>query len=273
MIRKTLVPLFVAIALVLGVAPPAAAAVTYPTSMAALGDSVSQAMNSCGKYDNCPANSWSTGTSSSVNSHASRIRSAGGKAITSYNDSVSATASADLLRQATLAVTQKPQYVTIESGANDACTATVSAMTPVATYESNVRAALQKLSTGLPNTTIFVASVPNLKTLWSVNKGNAIARLTWSAAKICPSMLANPTDASAAATTRRNTVQQRVVDYNAALARACAATAKCTFDGNAVYNYAFVAKEISSQDFFHPSVAGQAKLAAVTWPVSPYDKK
>ncbi|NQX10932.1 SGNH/GDSL hydrolase family protein [Microbacteriaceae bacterium VKM Ac-2855] len=272
MIRKTLLPLFVALALVLSVAPPASAATTLPTSMAALGDSVSQAMNSCGKYDNCPANSWSTGTSATVKSHALRLKTAGATGLKTYNDSVSATASADLLRQATLAVTQKPQYVTIESGANDACTTTVAKMTPVSTYESNVKSALKKLSTDLPNTTIFVASVPNLKTLWSVNKGNALARLTWSAAQICPSMLASPTDTSAAATTRRNTVQQRVVDYNAALARACASTPKCTFDGNAVYNYTFTTKEISVQDYFHPSVAGQAKLAAVTWPVSPYGK-
>lgn len=270
MIRKTVLPLLVALLLIVGAAPPASAATTLPTSMAALGDSVSRAMNSCGKYADCPANSWTTGSATSVKSHASRLRSAGATGLAAYNDAVSGTASADLARQAGVAVGQKAQYVTIESGANDACTTTVAKMTPVATYETNVKAALSTLSSGLPNTKIFVASVPNLKTLWAVSKNNSLARLAWTSAKICPSMLAGPLDTSAAATSRRNTVQQRVVAYNAVLAKVCAATRNCTFDGNAVYNYAFTTRDISTQDYFHPSVTGQARLAAVTWPVAPY---
>ena len=63
-------------------------------------------------------------------------------------------------------------------------------------------------------------------------------------------------------------MQQRVNEFNAALAAACAATAKCRFDNYAVANYAFTKADISTRDYFHPSLAGQATLAAITWPTT-----
>ena len=42
-------------------------------------------------------------------------------------------------------------------------------------------------------------------------------------------------------------------------------TTACRFDDNAVYNTTFTLTDISKVDYFHPSVAGQAKLAAVTY--------
>ena len=65
-------------------------------------------------------------------------------------------------------------------------------------------------------------------------------------------------------------MQARVVAYNSVLAKVCAATARCTYDGGAVYDFAFTTSLISKQDYFHPSVAGQAKLSAITWPKAPY---
>ena len=56
---------------------------------------------------------------------------------------------------------------------------------------------------------------------------------------------------------RRDAVQTRVNDYNAVLAAACAATPKCRFDGNAVATYAFAASDISTRDYFHPSLSGR----------------
>ncbi|KQO95779.1 SGNH/GDSL hydrolase family protein [Leifsonia sp. Leaf264] len=247
----------------------AQAATPPPGSMAALGDSITQALDSCG-YKDCPANSWSTGTSTSVVSHASRLRSAGATTLVVSNDAVSGSTSASLLAQAQKAVAQKAQYVTIEIGANDACTPTVAAMTPVATYEANVRAAVALIATSLPSTRVFVASVPNLKTLWAVNKGKLGARLVWASARICQSMLARPTSTSATDTARRDAVQQRVTEFNAALVRVCASFAGCSTDRGALAGYAFTSADISTLDYFHPSVKGQARIAALTWPVSPY---
>lgn len=247
----------------------AQAAAPPPGSMAALGDSISQAMDSCG-YRDCPANSWSTGSSASVASHASRLRAAGAATLVVSNNAVSGSTSANLLAQAQKAVAQNAQYVTIEIGANDACTPTVAAMTPVATYEANVRAAVALIATSLPTTRVYVASVPNLKTLWAVNKSKLGARLVWASAKICQSMLAKPTSTAAADTARRDAVQQRVNDFNAALVRVCSSFVGCTTDGGALAGYSFAASDISTLDYFHPSVKGQARIAALTWPGSPY---
>jgi lysophospholipase L1-like esterase len=257
-------------ALILVGAGPADAAVPLPTSMAALGDSISQGTDSCG-YKDCPANSWSTGTSASVNSHASRLRAAGATGLVANNDSVAGVKAAALLGQAQKAVSQNVGYVTIQIGANDACTSTVAGMTPVATYEAQVSQAVSLIATSLPTAKIYVTSIPNLKTMWNLSKGKVGARLIWSLGKVCQSMLANPTSTATADNLRRDAVQQRVTDYNAALARVCLSVgSNCTFDGNVVATYAFTASQISTYDYFHPSVAGQAKLAEITWAKSPY---
>jgi plastocyanin len=52
---------------------------------------------------------------------------------------------------------------------------------------------------------------------------------------------------------------------NEAIARACARFIHCRFDSNAAFNLQFVPSDVSTRDYFHPSVAGQAKAAAVTW--------
>jgi hypothetical protein len=55
------------------------------------------------------------------------------------------------------------------------------------------------------------------------------------------------------------------VDYNTQLAEVCAVYVHCRFDGNAIFSTAFVRSDVSTRDYFHPSVAGQTKLASVTW--------
>ena len=45
----------------------------------------------------------------------------------------------------------------------------------------------------------------------------------------------------------------------------CERYAWCTFDGNAVFGYQFTRSDVSSLDYFHPSLSGQAKLANITW--------
>jgi lysophospholipase L1-like esterase len=239
---------------------------TQIVRMAALGDSISQAAMTCSSLMSCPANSWSTGTTASVNSHYLRLRAAGATALVAYNDAVSGAASAALPAQAQKAVAQGAQYVTIEIGAIDACTSTVAAMTPTATFKSNVASGLAVLAAGASSPEIFVASIPNLQRMYDVNKGSSTARFVWALFGTCKSMLANPTSTATVDVQRRAAVQQRVNEYNQALSEACAATAKCRYDGGAVANYAFTKSDISTSDYFHPSLSGQAALSAITWP-------
>ena len=234
--------------------------------MAALGDSITQAAMTCSNFLSCPTNSWATGSTTSVNSHFLRLRAAGATALIATNNAVSSASSAALPGQAQAAANQQAQYVTIEIGAIDACTRTVGAMTSTAAFKANVQTALNTLAASGGSPEIFVASIPSLQRLYDINKSSISARLAWALLGTCQSMLANPSSTRAADVQRRTDVQQRVNEYNQALSEACAATPKCRFDGFAVANYAFVKSDISTRDYFHPSLSGQATLAALTWP-------
>jgi hypothetical protein len=141
-------------------------------------------------------------------------------------------------------------------------------MTAVATFESQFRAAINTLQANAPNAQVYVVSIPNIYNLWSILRGNATARLTWSLFRICQSMLANANSTSATDQARRERVRQRNISFNTVLAQVCAQYANCRFDGNAVFNTAFVAADVSTRDYFHPSLAGQTKLASVAWGAS-----
>lgn len=235
--------------------------------MAALGDSITQASMTCGSLVKCPANSWATGTTTSVNSHLLRLRAtAAPDNLVGYNNSVAGSLSSALNAQAQTAVAQRAQYVTVQIGANDACTRTASAMTPTATFKTNVQTALATLSTSPAAPQVFIASIPSLQRMYDLNKSSLSARLAWGLLGICQSMLASPTSTKIADVQRRAAVQQRVNEYNQALAEACAGyPATCRFDGGAVANYAFTKADISTRDYFHPSLSGQATLASITW--------
>lgn len=165
-----------------------------------------------------------------------------------------------LSTQVQKALTQKPGYVTLLIGANDLCTSSTSTMTSAGDFNIKVSAALAALHSGLPNARIFVSSIPNIYQLWSVQRGNWVARSVWSAAGICSSMLA-----SANTETTRQKVVTREGEFNRSLSQICAKYPRCRWDGGATYNYKFSAGQISVLDYFHPSLSGQAALAQVTW--------
>jgi lysophospholipase L1-like esterase len=265
-VRVLVLPLALLLSLLM--APVANSATTLlPNRMAALGDSITQAVDVCCSYGNHPANSWSTGYSPSdgVTSQYERIATLH-PAITGhgYNDAVSGAKASGLSTQVSAAVTQKPDYVTLLIGANDLCTSSASTMTSTVNFTNQVRAALATLHTGLPKgATIFVSSIPNIYQLRSVLQGNWVARFVWATAGICPSMLA-----SSNTETLRQQVVTREREFNLALSEACGQYAQCRWDGNSTYNYTFSASQISTLDYFHPSLSGQAALAQVTWKAS-----
>jgi lysophospholipase L1-like esterase len=243
------------------------AAVAYPASIASTGDSITRGYNTgTFPYSDNPTASWSTGTSSTVNSHYSRLLglypAIGGKV---WNDAKSGAKIADLAGQMTKVVGQKPGYVTVLMGANDVCTSSEAAMTSVADFRTRFTTAMDTVTGGSPDTLVYVASIPNIQQLWSVLKGSSSARSVWSLFKVCPSMLANPTSTKPADVDRRARVLQREKDFNSVLAEVCALYTQCRFDNLAVFNTSLTASDITTRDYFHPSVAGQKKLASVTW--------
>lgn len=270
MTRRFWLALLLAVSVVIGLVPVAAAATPpLPTSIAAVGDSITQAASSGGGLGaDYPANSWSTGTNSTVNSHYLRLlalnSAIGGR---NYNRSVSGAKMADLNGQMQTVSGLQPDYLTVLIGGNDLCTDSVGAMTSVSAFRSQFEAAMATLSSSSPNTNVYVSSIPNVYHLWDLFKGNWWARFIWSAGNICQSLLANPTSTTQTDVARRATVAQRNVDFNTQLAEVCAAYIHCRWDGNAAYNTAFTTSDASG-DYFHPSISGQAKLAAVSWAAS-----
>ncbi len=247
-----------------------------PDSMAALGDSITRAFNADPnhQFGDQPENSWSTGTSNTIQSHYFRIlqgnSNISGK---NFNYAVSGAKMTDLNGQAmnVNSTSGGVEYVTVEMGGNDVCTSSEATMTPVATYRSQFQTAMDTLASGFPSRRIFVASVPDVFRLWEILHTNSSAVLVWNLANICHSMLENPTSMVQADVDRRTRVRQRNIDFNAQLAEICALYSQCQFDNNAVFNHQFVAADVSTTDYFHPSLSGQANLAAGTWAIYDID--
>lgn len=239
---------------------------TSPSSVAALGDSITRAYDACGLLADCPESSWATGTDPDVDSLALRLLR-GRQAVTghAWNLAENGATVADLPGQAREAVAHEPELVTILVGANDACAADVSSMTSVQRFEEDVAEALDILRSELPGTQVYVASVPDLMRLWEVGSGSATASAVWGLADICPSMLRDAKDDSDGATERREAVRERVRQYNAVLAETCEADALCRYDGGAVFRYPFTDAQLSDWDWFHPSEQGQQELARLAY--------
>jgi lysophospholipase L1-like esterase len=245
--------------------PAAAAPPPLPDSMAAIGDSITQAVDVCCFYGNWPGHSWATGNVplDGIASHYERIR-ARNPAIRGHrwNNAVSGARMADAPGQARRTVEQGAEYVTILMGANDLCRWD-GALTPTATFRAQFRKTLEILRGGLPGSRVFVASIPNLYQLWSVLRTHPLAQVVWQTADICPSMLDffnSPAD--------RRAVVDRQRELNDALREVCATWSRCRFDDYLTYDYDFTRDQVSRLDFFHPSLGGQATLAALTWEAS-----
>jgi lysophospholipase L1-like esterase len=241
----------------------------YPSAMASTGDSLTRAAGTGFlPWTDNPGGSWSTGTTSSVNSHYLRLLALTPKIRgKNYNDARSGAKMGELASQMDKAVTQKVGYVTVEMGGNDVCASSESAMTPVATYRSQFQTAMDRITTGLPSVKVFVASVPNIRHLWALYHDDLAAQVAWATFGVCQTMMANPTSTAAADVERRARVLQRIVDYNAALEAVCAQYRQCRFDGNAAFEAQFTKADVIHLDYFHPSLSGQAKLSAGTWPL------
>lgn len=251
------------------IAAPAAMAV-YPNSIAATGDSITRAFNGgCGAFRDCPENSWATGTNRAVNSFYERIV-AGNPAARGnlFNDARSGARMTHLREQVRRAIEQRVDYVVIEMGANDVCTSTEETMTSVASFTADFERSIRDLRERLPGARISVGSIPNVYHLWDLFDANRTATETWRVLSVCQSMLRNATSRSREDEERRLRVQRREVEFNRALSTVCATYAQCRYDRDTGYNYRFRTEEVSTNDYFHPSLTGQATIASIEWGVT-----
>ena len=272
--RARIVLFAVAVALVLSPATPVSAApavarrpddLPLPRSMAALGDSITQGFNACGRFEDCPSRSWSTGDDEAVGSQYQRLL-AREPAIRGHATNLARSGAkvASLVDQVDTALPLRPDYVTILIGANDACTSSESSMTPVDQFRSSLGTALWHLRRALPHTRVLVVSIPDIEHLWEIEHRDRSAQVVWYVGGVCQSMLGDARDVSDGAMARRARVEQRVTAFNEALRAGCAAYGSfCRFDGNAVFDHEFTSGNVSLWDHFHPDVTGQAVLANV----------
>lgn len=235
----------------------------WPDTVAAIGDSITTA--AVPDRDHLTADnlelSWATG-GAEVASHRARIAEQAGQdaEVTAVNVAVAGARIADAPAQADRAVASGADYVTFLMGANDLC-----APEPPAPdrFGAVVREALGRLQAGLPDAYVFVVSIPDVTHLREELGGNLRATATWQRTGACPAVLAGePSPAELDA------VRELHAAYNAALRDACDAHARCRHDDGAVAEHRFSAREVSDADFFHPSVAGQRRLAELTWSVA-----
>ena len=243
---------------------PASAAPALPTSMVSVGDSITRGYDAvfwgCLLSD-CPQYSWATGSSTSVSSHYRQLRARGATTLTAANYARTGAKVGELATQMTRAATA--QYVTVLIGANDLCTSTADTMTSEATFRTQFAAGLTAYFTGKGPTEgrVFVSSIPDLNKLRQLGQTIPGAVNAWSAYRICQSIL-NP-KATVEQVTR---VQQREAAFNLILQQECERyIGRCLFDGGATFATSFVRSDLSTIDYFHPSVAGQNKLGTVTW--------
>ena len=243
----------------------ALAAPPLPDSIAAIGDSITQAVDVCCFYGNWPSQSWSTGfvPLDGIASHYERVRALNPRVRGNrWNNAVAGAQMADAPAQARATVRQGAEYVTILMGANDLC-GSEGTLTPTATFRAQFTKTMAILRTGLPASRVFVASIPNLYQLWSVLRADPVAQAVWQAAGICPSMrslLSSPAG--------RRAFVERQRKLNEVLRDVCASWSRCRFDNYLTYNYDFTRSLVSKLDYFHPSRSGQATLASLTWNAS-----
>jgi lysophospholipase L1-like esterase len=241
-----------------------------PSSMAALGDSLTAGYGACIAPVACPRNSWATGDGTLVKSHYKRIL-AGNPAIRGHarNLAVPGATVADLAGQASAAAQSTVDYVTVLVGANDACrAANIDGMTSVAAFRVGLDRALGVLRAGLPGARVLVVSIPDVYHVWEVGHTHKVVADLWSHG-VCPPLLANATSNAPADMQRRQRFRERIDAYDGQLAAACRAYGpRCRTDGGAVHGIRFGIDLLSALDFFHPNPAGQSELARVSWPGS-----
>ncbi|MFI6694229.1 SGNH/GDSL hydrolase family protein [Streptomyces sp. NPDC050433] len=235
-----------------------------PASVAAVGDSITRGFDACGILSDCPEASWATGTDDGVRSLAVRLLGKPGVADRSWNFARSGAAVGELPAQMRKAAVHRPDLVTVMMGANDACKDEVELMTPVKEFRASFEESMRQLRAKAPKTQVYVASVPDLKRLWSEGRDNPLGRQIWKLG-ICASMLGDSQDMGAEAQARRSTVQARVVAYNKVLKEVCAKDLRCRYDGGAVFDFRFTGEQLSTWDWFHPSKNGQGKLADIAY--------
>lgn len=244
---------------------PTPAKAGKPTSVAAIGDSISQSTGTGGLSQENPENSWATGWS--INSVAARIGiptnkrfnySANGHRMTHFAGQVTNGKSGGSGDVAAMGADMG--LVLVELGGNDLCRDDVASMTSVSDYRAQFVAGLNAVKARAPEALIQVMSIPDIYNLWYIrgaaqhpslhpepasDQAGGIngARFYWDGLTElgvkfpCQSLLADPESWTPQDQARRAQVRQRNKDFNQVLAEECAKVLRCKFDDKQLFNW------------------------------------
>jgi lysophospholipase L1-like esterase len=221
-----------------------------PSSIAALGASASTGFATADAFDKAPANSWVTGTNPAVKSIYLRLRELS-PAIAghAFNGAIPGSTMSELAAEAAR-VPRGTDLVTIEMGTNDAC---ASPPTPTRTFRRQFESALSALKARVPRARVIVVSIFDLPAMWDAVK-------TLSGAEFGRNLCISATDRD------RPLIARAIRALNAQLASVCARhRPSCRDDGGAAYRLRWSRRDISTVDYFHPSLSGQRNIAAALW--------
>jgi len=249
-----------------------------PSLLAAIGDSYSQAysVSPAYRYDH-PQFSWVVGTAKNdgVFSLLERFQALGASPVV-VDAATSGMKMSDAARQANLVVAAAKKlapgeiaYVTFELGTNDLCS---DPKTAVATFDTQLEAAVGILRAGLPpGSRILMLAVPDFPHFHAMTQADPATR----AALLLPrnsNRCAPYLGTFGPATTAE--ANHYLTAYDAGLKSTCndinageAATGRlyCTYNAALLAESDFTATDLSTYDYFHPSLSGQAKMAADAW--------
>ena len=251
-----------------------------PALLAAIGDSYSQGYSVSPAYlrDHIGF-SWVIGSAPNdgVFSLYERFKAIGGSPVI-VDAAKSGKEMKDAPRQANLVVAAAKKlkdgqtaYVTFELGTNDLC-ADPNPKTDPASFERDLAAAIAILRAGLPaGSRILMLSVPDFPHFHDITQANsaALANLALPEnSNRCPPYLGDNGPFSPAQ------ADDYLSRYDAALEGACrdiAATDSpsgklyCTYNATLLADTDFLIADLSTVDYFHPSLSGQARMAADAW--------
>lgn len=236
-----------------------------PLTYLAIGDSITRGFSSCPVPGTCEAASWAVGTEEVVDSVRQRLTGAGLEVETvsaSFEGRTMADAQALVDEAFAEPGTPDPAtvgLVTVMMGANDVCADSPDLMTTPEQFEASFTALLDSLERMAPDAEVVAMSIPDVGQVWEAASGDERARQVWDLG-LCRTFLGGDDAARDAAT-------ERSIALDEVLARVCAASERCTYDGGAVSQAPVGLDSLSTWDYFHPSAVGQARLAEAAWPV------
>jgi len=251
-----------------------------PALLGAIGDSYSQAYSVSPAYlHDRPQFSWVMGTAKGdgVLSLLERFQALGDSPVV-VDAATSGRTMADAPRQADVVVAAakklaqgKTAYVTFELGTNDLC-ASPNPMTGTVDFQVQLRTAILTLRTGLPRgSRILMLAVPDFPHFRDITQADAAARanlaLPQNSDRCAPYLGTNGPSSTAQA-------DSYLSQYDASLKGMCddidaneGTTGRlfCTYNASLLAESDFTIKDLSTVDYFHPSLSGQARMAANAW--------